>query len=45
MDFSKGYLVAVDPGTTNMGIALFLDGDLIDAGYLYRPGRRDILGS
>jgi hypothetical protein len=40
---SSGYLVAIDPGTTNLGIALFRDGVLVDAGYLYRPSASAIV--
>lgn len=36
-------LVAVDPGTTNLGIALFEQGVLTHVGYLRKPGARDIL--
>lgn len=36
-------LVAVDPGTTNLGIALFEGGTLARVGYLRRPTVRDIL--
>lgn len=37
------YLAAVDPGTTNLGIALFDRGVLVDAAYMYRPSARDVV--